>query len=162
MDEIRQLFQLIKTMLRSDKERYRHEIIRTIFTAVFYIITELNQRDQPEPRRQGRCEVIFEEFKGTGNMEIHLDRKMSEKRIFPAIDIYKSGTRKEELLLSKQELEAVFSMRKTLSSGNPADATEQLIAMMERTETNEEFVNKLNNMSKAYERDGFSAGKRIN
>ena len=62
MDEIRQLFQLIKTMLRSDKERYRHEIIRTIFTAVFYIITELNQRDQPEPRRQGRCEVIFEEF----------------------------------------------------------------------------------------------------
>ena len=62
VDEIRQLFQLIKTMLRSDKERYRHEIIRTIFTAVFYIITELNQRDQPEPRRQGRCEVIFEEF----------------------------------------------------------------------------------------------------
>ena len=56
----------------------------------------------------------------------------------------------------------MLSMRKTLSSGNPADATEQLIAMMERTETNEEFVNKLNNMSKAYERDGFSAGKRIN
>lgn len=107
-------------------------------------------------------DIVYEEFKGTGNMEIHLDRKMSEKRIFPAIDIYKSGTRKEELLLSKQELEAVFSMRKTLSSGNPADATEQLIAMMERTETNEEFVNKLNNMSKAYERDGFSAGKRIN
>ena len=107
-------------------------------------------------------DIVYEEFKGTGNMEIHLDRKMSEKRIFPAIDIYKSGTRKEELLLSKQELEAVCSMRKTLSSGNPADATEQLIAMMERTETNEEFVNKLNNMSKAYERDGFSAGKRIN
>ena len=66
-------------------------------------------------------DIVYEEFKGTGNMEIHLDRKMSEKRIFPAIDIYKSGTRKEELLLSKQELEAVFSMRKTLSSGNPAD-----------------------------------------
>lgn len=107
-------------------------------------------------------DIVYEEFKGTGNMEIHLDRKMSEKRIFPAIDIYKSGTRKEELLLSKQELDAVFSMRKTLSSGNPADATEQVIAMMERTETNEEFVSKLNNMSKAYERDGFSAGKRIN
>ena len=56
-------------------------------------------------------DIVYEEFKGTGNMEIHLDRKMSEKRIFPAIDIYKSGTRKEELLLSKQELEAVFSMR---------------------------------------------------
>ena len=107
-------------------------------------------------------DIVYEEFKGTGNMEIHLDRKMSEKRIFPAIDIYKSGTRKEELLLSKQELEAVFRMRKTLSSGNPADATEQLIAKMERTETTEELVNKLNHMSKAYERDGFSAGKRIN
>lgn len=107
-------------------------------------------------------DIVYEEFKGTGNMEIHLDRKMSEKRIFPAIDIYKSGTRKEELLLNKQEQEAVFNMRRTLLSGNPSEATEQLIAMMERSETNAEFINRLNNMSKAYERDGFSAGKRIN
>ncbi len=107
-------------------------------------------------------DIVYEEFKGTGNMEIHLDRKLSEKRIFPAIDIYKSGTRKEELLLSKAEQEAVYNMRKTLATGNQTDATEQLIAMMERTDTNEEFINRLNNMSKAYERDGFSAGKRIN
>lgn len=107
-------------------------------------------------------DIVYEEFKGTGNMEIHLDRKLSEKRIFPAIDIYKSGTRKEELLLNKQELEAVFNIRRTFLSGNPADATEQLIAMLERTETNEEFVTKLNSMGKAYEKDGFSAGKRIN
>ena len=60
--EIRQVFQLIKTMLRSDKERYRHEIIRTLFTAVFYIITEINLREQKGERKQGRCEVIFDEF----------------------------------------------------------------------------------------------------
>ncbi len=107
-------------------------------------------------------DIVYEEFKGTGNMEIHLDRKMSEKRIFPAIDIYKSGTRKEELLLTKEELDGVFSMRRTLSSGNPADVTEQLIAMLERTETNEEFIQRLKALSKVYERDGFSAGKRIN
>lgn len=106
-------------------------------------------------------DIVYEEFKGTGNMEIHLDRKLSEKRIFPAIDIYKSGTRKEELLLNKQELEAVFNIRRTFLSGNLADATGN-IAMLERTETNEEFVTKLNSMGKAYEKDGFSAGKRIN
>ena len=62
VDEIRQLFQLIKTMLRSDKERYRHEIIRTLFTTAFYIITEINQREQPGEMKQGRCEVLFDEF----------------------------------------------------------------------------------------------------
>lgn len=62
VDEIRQLFQMIKTMLRSDKERYRHEIIRTLFTAAFYIITEINQRDRTEEMKQGRCEVLFNEF----------------------------------------------------------------------------------------------------
>ncbi len=62
VDEIRQLFQLIKTMLRSDKERYRHEIIRTLFTTAFYIITEINQREQPGQVKQGRCEVLFDEF----------------------------------------------------------------------------------------------------
>lgn len=106
-------------------------------------------------------DIVYEEFKGTGNMEIHLDRKMSEKRIFPAIDIYKSGTRREELLLSKEELEGVFTMRRTLSSGNPSDVTEQLIAMLERTNTNEEFIQRLSAWNKIYEKDGFSAGKRI-
>lgn len=62
VDEIRQLFQLVKTMLRSDKERYRHEIIRTLFTTAFYIITEINQREQPGQMKQGRCEVLFDEF----------------------------------------------------------------------------------------------------
>ena len=62
VEEIRQLFQLIKTMLRSDKERYRHEIIRTLFTTAFYIITEINQRDRPGELKQGRCEVLFNEF----------------------------------------------------------------------------------------------------
>ena len=62
VDEIRQLFQLIKTMLRSDKERYRHEIIRTLFTTAFYLITEINQREKPDEMKQGRCEVLFNEF----------------------------------------------------------------------------------------------------
>lgn len=107
-------------------------------------------------------DIVYEEFKGTGNMEIHLDRKLSEKRIFPAIDIYKSGTRREELLLTKEELEGVFNLRRTLSSGNPTDVTEQVIAMLERTDTNEEFIGRLKTLNRVYEKDGFSAGKRIN
>ena len=107
-------------------------------------------------------DIVYEEFKGTGNSEIHLDRKMSEKRIFPALDIYKSGTRREELLLSREELDGVYTMRRTLSSGNPSDVTEQLIAMLERTDTNEEFIQRLSTYNKIYEKDGFSAGKRIN
>ncbi|HOG00212.1 MAG: hypothetical protein BWY35_00606 [Firmicutes bacterium ADurb.Bin248] len=106
-------------------------------------------------------DIVYEEFKGTGNMEIHLDRKMSEKRIFPAIDIYKSGTRREELLLSREELDGVYTIRRTLSSGNPSDVTEQLIAMLERTETNGEFIQRLGAWNKVYEKEGFSAGKRI-
>ncbi len=106
-------------------------------------------------------DIVYEEFKGTGNMEIHLDRKMSEKRIFPAIDIYKSGTRREELLLSREELDGVYTMRRTLSSGNPSDVTEQLIAMLERTDTNDEFIQRLGAWNKVYEKEGFSAGKRI-
>lgn len=85
-------------------------------------------------------DVIYEEFKGTGNMEVHLDRKMQERRIFPAIDIYKSGTRKEELLLSKEEREAVWSIRKAFSSKNAADVTESIINAVVRTKNNEEFV----------------------
>ena len=107
-------------------------------------------------------DIVYEEFKGTGNMEIHLDRKMSEKRIFPAIDIYKSGTRREELLLTKEELDAVFTMRRTLAAGNPAEVTEQMINMLDKTATNEEFIQRLTSWTKIYEKDGYSAGKRIN
>ena len=84
-------------------------------------------------------DVIFEEFKGTGNMEVHLDRALSEKRIFPAININKSGTRREELLLSKEELETVFALRKALSTMPMADVTEQLIDQMIATKTMKNF-----------------------
>ena len=88
-------------------------------------------------------DVIFEEFKGTGNMEVHLDRKLSEKRIFPAIDINKSGTRKEELLLTKEELETVFALRKTMSNMSTQDMTEQLIDQIVTTKSNEEFLERM-------------------
>jgi len=95
-------------------------------------------------------DVIFEEFKGTGNMEVHLDRKLSEKRIFPAIDINKSGTRKEDKLLSPKELETVFALRKALSSMNVADVTEQIINQMLLTKTNEELIEKMDIFLKNY------------
>ena len=88
-------------------------------------------------------DVIFEEFKGTGNMEVHLDRKLSEKRIFPAIDINKSGTRREDLLLSEKELETVFALRKALSNLNTAEIMEQVINQMLATKNNEEFLEKI-------------------
>ena len=88
-------------------------------------------------------DVIFEEFKGTGNMEVHLDRKLSEKRIFPAIDINKSGTRKEELLLSKEELETIFALRKTMSNMSAQEMTEQLIEQIITTKSNEEFLQRM-------------------
>ena len=93
-------------------------------------------------------EVVFEEFKGTGNMEVVLDRSLSEKRIFPAIDINKSGTRREDLLLNKDELSAVYSLRKAMSNMPQAEVTEQLIAQMMATQNNEELVNKLNHIFK--------------
>ncbi len=88
-------------------------------------------------------DVIFEEFKGTGNMEVHLDKKLSEKRIFPAIDINKSGTRREELLLTQKELETVFALRKAMSSMSISDVTEELIDEMVSTKNNEEFIEKM-------------------
>lgn len=88
-------------------------------------------------------EVIFEEFKGTGNMEVHLDRKLSEKRIFPAIDINKSGTRREDLLLTKKELDTVFALRKAMSSMSVAEITEQLIDQIVTTKSNEEFLTRM-------------------
>lgn len=88
-------------------------------------------------------DVIFEEFKGTGNMEVHLDRKLSEKRIFPAIDINKSGTRREELLLSQKELEIVFALRKAMSSMPVSEVTEELITQMMSTKNNDEFLDRM-------------------
>ena len=88
-------------------------------------------------------DVIFEEFKGTGNMEVHLDRGLSEKRIFPAIDINKSGTRREELLLSKEELETAFALRKAMSTTPISEVTEQLIDQMLSTKNNQEFLEKM-------------------
>lgn len=85
-------------------------------------------------------DMIFEEFKGTGNMEVHLDRKLSEKRIFPAIDINKSGTRREELLLNAEELQTIWQLRKAMSNFSVADVTERLIDGLVRTKTNEEFI----------------------
>ncbi len=85
-------------------------------------------------------EVIFEEFKGTGNMEVCLDRSLSEKRIFPAIDINKSGTRRDDLLLSEKELETVNAIRKALSSLTTADITEKILSKMLKTKTNSEFI----------------------
>jgi transcription termination factor Rho len=86
-------------------------------------------------------DMIFEEFKGTGNMEVHLDRRLQERRIFPAIDIYKSGTRKDDLILSKEELEVAFSIRRTMyKDGNIEDITENLINILSKTKNNKEFV----------------------
>ena len=85
-------------------------------------------------------DVIFEEFKGTGNMEVHLDRKMSERRIFPAIDINKSGTRREDLLMSTDELKAVYSIRRAFNECPPYEVTEKLISNVVRTKNNKEFV----------------------
>lgn len=85
-------------------------------------------------------EVIFEEFKGTGNHELHLDRSLAEQRIFPAIDIYKSGTRKEELLLSEKEVQMMWLLRKAMSSLGTADTTDLLIERITNTESNAEFM----------------------
>ncbi len=90
-------------------------------------------------------EVIYEEFKGTGNMELHLDRKLAEQRIFPAIDIYKSGTRKEELLLNNQELQMMWILRKALSSLGTAETTDLLIERLTMTRTNAEFADMIIN-----------------
>ena len=85
-------------------------------------------------------DVVYEEFKGTGNMELVLDRRLSEKRIFPAIDIARSGTRREELLLSKDELESVYMMRKALSGMKSDEALERILEMFMRTRSNKDFI----------------------
>ena len=89
-------------------------------------------------------EVIFEEFKGTGNMEVVLDRKLADKRIFPAIDLNRSGTRKEELLLTPEVLNRMWILRKLLSSMNPIDCMEFLKDKMKRTKSNADFFDSMN------------------
>ena len=89
-------------------------------------------------------EVIFEEFKGTGNMEVVLDRSLSEKRIFPAIDVNKSGTRREDLLLTEEELSSMFAIRKSMSNLSTADMTERLLDEMMKTKNNQEFLKVIN------------------
>jgi transcription termination factor Rho len=85
-------------------------------------------------------EVIFEEFKGTGNSEVHLDRKLADRRVFPAIDIQKSGTRKEELLMAREDLQRVWVLRKVLTPLSPVEAMELLLSKMTKTKTNNEFL----------------------
>ena len=85
-------------------------------------------------------DVVFEEFKGTGNMELHLDRKLSEKRIFPAINLNKSGTRREDLLMTQEELEAVWIMRRAMANLGTQEATERIVDQMAHTKNNEDFI----------------------
>ena len=92
-------------------------------------------------------DVIYEEFKGTGNMEVHLDRKLSERRIFPAIDLNRSGTRREEKLLDQDELEAVWHIRKALGAGQTAEVTEFLIDRLTMTKTNRQFIEMIKKMT---------------
>jgi transcription termination factor Rho len=89
-------------------------------------------------------EVIFEEFKGTGNMEVHLDRRLMDKRVFPAIDINKSGTRKEELLIAREDLNRIWILRKVLSQLSVVEAMEFLLDKMRGTKTNKEFLESMN------------------
>ena len=89
-------------------------------------------------------DVIFEEFKGTGNTELHLDRRMVEKRVWPAIDVNKSGTRREELLMSEDELRRIWLLRRVLNDMNPVEAMELLTSRMRRTKSNDEFLQTMN------------------
>jgi transcription termination factor Rho len=89
-------------------------------------------------------EVIFEEFKGTGNMELHLDRRIADRRVFPAFDLIRSGTRKEELLIPKSNLNKVWILRRLLQEMNPIEAMEFIVDKIRKTETNQAFFNAMN------------------
>ena len=102
-------------------------------------------------------DIVYEEFKGTGNMEIHLDRKLSEKRIFPAIDVYKSGTRRDDLLLSQKELDGVRMLRRVLANGGTGDVTENLVSMMDKTNNNEDFLLRLREWIRIFEKEGYTS-----
>ena len=92
-------------------------------------------------------DVIFEEFKGTGNMELHLDRKLVDRRVFPAIECERSGTRKEELLMDKDRLNKVWILRKILTQMSAVESMELLIEKLSRTETNDDFLKMMQNPS---------------
>ena len=85
-------------------------------------------------------DVIFEEFKGTGNKELNLDRKLAEKRIFPAVDIYKSGTRREDLLLTEEEKTALWKLRREMSNNSVLEVTDKVIELLKKTKNNDEFI----------------------
>jgi transcription termination factor Rho len=89
-------------------------------------------------------EVIFEEFKGTGNMELHLDRRIADRRVFPAFDLIRSGTRKEELLTPKTSLNRIWILRRLLQEMNPVDAMEFILDKVRKTPTNQEFLDSMN------------------
>lgn len=91
-------------------------------------------------------DVIFEEFKGTGNMELHLDKKLAEKRIFPAIDVYKSGTRREDLLLSESEMEVLYKLRRMVSDDSTQIAADKVIEEMKKTDSNRDFIELINSL----------------
>jgi transcription termination factor Rho len=91
-------------------------------------------------------DVIFEEFKGTGNMEIILDRKLVDKRVFPAIDIQRSGTRKEELLIPKEDLQRIWVLRKVLNPLSPVEAMELLIDKLSKTKANQDFLSNMSSL----------------
>ena len=88
-------------------------------------------------------DVIFEEFKGTGNMELVLDRRLAERRVFPAVDINRSGTRREDKLLTRQEMDCIFILRKVTSNMSAVDLTENVLEWMKKTEDNQEFISRL-------------------
>ncbi len=100
-------------------------------------------------------DVVYEEFKGTGNMEVHLDRKLAERRIFPAIDLYRSGTRREELLLNKEELECAIIIRNMMSSGDNADATENLVGKIFKSRNNKELYQMISLEKYQMEKQGY-------
>ncbi len=103
-------------------------------------------------------DIIFEEFKGTGNMELHLDRKLSDRRVFPAIDLLKSGTRREELLLSEDEMNGEYQVRRMLA-GRQQEMYEQLIELMTKTIDNRDFFTRLKGWLAVYEKEGYSLGR---
>ena len=105
-------------------------------------------------------DFIYEEFKGTGNMELHLDRRLSEKRVFPALDLVKSGTRREEMLLDEEELQGSVVMRRVMGNGESTDGTEQLIQLMRRTRNNQEFLHHMRQVQKSWENQGFKLTKK--
>ena len=101
-------------------------------------------------------DIIYEEFKGTGNMELHLDRKLSERRIFPAIDLNKSGTRRDELIHTEKEAECALNIRRMLSGASNQDTAEQLIGLMEKTKDNDAFCARIKGWMNVWQKEGYS------